>query len=83
MAIYCGVIAGGFGGYVADAPDLGWRSAFWACGVFGMAYAVPLVLVLRDAPRSADTGDAPKPSPGRAAAEQDRDLQLSSPHQNC
>ncbi len=22
-AIYCGVILGGFGGYVADAPDLG------------------------------------------------------------
>src|SRR5580698_1866125 len=24
MAIYCGVIAGGFGGYIADEPDLGW-----------------------------------------------------------
>src|SRR5207302_4397833 len=53
MAIYCGVIAGGFGGYVADAPNLSWRSAFDACGAFGMAYAVPLAFLLRDPPRSA------------------------------
>src|SRR5215218_7590664 len=50
IAIYCGVIAGGFGGYVADAPALGWRFAFDACGIFGMAYAVPLVFLLRDPP---------------------------------
>jgi MFS family permease len=57
MAIYCGVILGGFGGYVADAPDLGWRFAFFACGVFGMLYSLPLVLVLRDAGHPA-TGSA-------------------------
>ena len=51
IAIYCGVIAGGFGGYVADAPDLGWRFAFDVCGVCGMIYAVPLLLLLRDANR--------------------------------
>ena len=28
MAIYVGVIVGGFGGYVADRPALGWRWAF-------------------------------------------------------
>ena len=50
MAIYCGVIVGGFAGYVADAPALGWRSAFDACGLFGMAYALPLAALLRDAP---------------------------------
>ena len=49
MAIYCGVIAGGFGGYVADAPALGWRVAFDVCGIFGMLYAVPLALFLRRA----------------------------------
>lgn len=49
-AIYCGVIAGGFGGYVADAPSLGWRFAFNVCGLLGMLYAAPLVLLLRDAP---------------------------------
>jgi MFS family permease len=48
MAIYCGVIVGGFGGYVADSPALGWRWAFDACGVFGMLYAIPLVMILRD-----------------------------------
>ena len=52
MAIYCGVIVGGFGGYVADAPALGWRSAFIACGLVGMLYALPLVWLLRDAPRT-------------------------------
>ncbi len=50
MAIYSGVILGGFGGYVADAPDLGWRFAFTACGLIGMLYSVPLVFLLRNAP---------------------------------
>jgi MFS family permease len=68
MAIYCGVIVGGFGGYVAEAPHLGWRFAFDACGVFGMLYAIPLVLLLRDAPR--DKGAAgQQPSAGGAARE--------------
>ncbi|QOV92390.1 MFS transporter [Humisphaera borealis] len=48
MAIYIGVIIGGFGGYVADAPNLGWRLAFDVCGVFGMLYAIPLAIALRD-----------------------------------
>ena len=53
MAIYCGVIVGGFSGYVADAPDLGWRFAFDACGLVGMLYALPLLFLLRDAPQAA------------------------------
>jgi len=69
MAIYCGVIAGGFGGYVADAPSLGWRFAFDACGVFGMVYAVPLVFLLRDAPKSDVAVAASRTSPVRAALE--------------
>jgi sugar phosphate permease len=69
MAIYCGVIAGGFGGYVADAPDLGWRFAFYACGAFGVLYALPLVFLLRDAPKSWQGDMAAKPSPAHAAAE--------------
>jgi MFS transporter, Spinster family, sphingosine-1-phosphate transporter len=69
MAIYCGVIVGGFGGYVADAPDLGWRFAFAACGVFGMLYAIPLVFLLRDAPKSGLSGTSAKPSPWHAATE--------------
>jgi MFS transporter, Spinster family, sphingosine-1-phosphate transporter len=51
-AIYCGIIAGGFSGYVADDPQLGWRVAFDVTGLAGMAYALPLLLLLRDAPRS-------------------------------
>lgn len=53
MAIYFGVIAGGFGGYIAADPSLGWRLAFTACGVFGMLYALPLVLFLRDVAKPA------------------------------
>ncbi len=49
MGIYCGVIAGSFGGYIAASPDFGWRFAFNACGIFGMLYALPLVFLLRDA----------------------------------
>jgi MFS transporter, Spinster family, sphingosine-1-phosphate transporter len=48
LAIYLGVIAGGFGGYVADTPNFGWRFAFMACGIVGIAYSVPLVMFLRD-----------------------------------
>ena len=52
IAIYFGVIAGGFGGYAAADPNLGWRLTFTACGVFGMLYALPLTSLLRDPPRS-------------------------------
>lgn len=69
MAIYCGVIAGGFGGYAADAPEVGWRFVFDACGVFGMIYALPLVLLLRDARHAERGGTAPQVSPARAAIE--------------
>ena len=75
MAIYCGVIAGGFGGYVADAPALGWRFAFDVCGIFGMIYAIPLAIFLRNAPLLATAGGANDVaasehlSPGRAIRE--------------
>src|SRR5688500_5215363 len=49
MAIYVGVIVGGFSGYVADERKLGWRFAFDVCGIIGIGYAVPLLFVLRDA----------------------------------
>lgn len=51
MGMYFGVIAGGFTGYIADSPTFGWRFAFSACGIAGVLYAIPLVLILRDAPR--------------------------------
>jgi MFS family permease len=63
MAIYAGVILGGFGGYVADAPFLGWRIAFDVCGVFGILYSLPLMLLLRDASHVR----APVTSPSKSA----------------
>lgn len=48
-AIYVGVIAGGFAGYVADDPNLGWRFAFNLTGLAGILYSVPLMLLLKDA----------------------------------
>jgi MFS family permease len=66
IAIYAGVILGGFGGYVADAPRLGWRMAFDACGLFGVVYAIPLTLMLREPPRSPRD---PRPSPVTAGRE--------------
>lgn len=58
VAIYLGVIVGGFGGYVAANPQLGWRFAFTACGVAGILYAFPLLALLRDAPRLSKTTDS-------------------------
>jgi MFS family permease len=51
MGIYCGVILGGFTGYVADAPAFGWRWVFNAVGLVGILYAPVLLALLRDAPR--------------------------------
>jgi MFS family permease len=50
MAIYCGVIAGGFSGHLAANPDWGWRSAFTICGICGIVYALPLSVLLSDSP---------------------------------
>ncbi|MBB5034904.1 MFS transporter [Prosthecobacter vanneervenii] len=61
MGIYCGVMAGGFAGFVADAPALGWRFMFDFTGLAGVLYAIPLLLLLRDAPfQSEATSEAPK-----------------------
>jgi MFS family permease len=69
MGIYAGVIVGGFGGYVADHPHLGWRVAFDVCGIAGMLYAVPLFVLLRNPPRVASDGAHRRPSPSSALRE--------------
>jgi len=69
MAIYCGVILGGFGGYVAEAEHLGWRFAFTACGLFGIVYALPLVTLLRDAPTSTLEAASTSAKPRRGVVE--------------
>jgi MFS family permease len=65
MGIYVGVIVGGFGGYAADHPALGWRWAFELCGLVGILYAVPLFLLLRNPPAPAGAGGR-RPSPAGA-----------------
>jgi len=52
-AIYVGMMAGGFGGYVADAPSLGWRFAFHAAGAVGVLYSLPLAFALGRVERAA------------------------------
>jgi MFS transporter, Spinster family, sphingosine-1-phosphate transporter len=69
MGIYAGVIVGGFSGYLADSPTLGWRTAFDACGVVGVLYSVPLFLFLRNPSRPTGTADRPHTSPGGALRE--------------
>ncbi|MEY5024721.1 MAG: hypothetical protein RLZZ244_249 [Verrucomicrobiota bacterium] len=44
--IYLGQILGGFGGYVAESPALGWRWAFEWAGIAGLGYALPLLWIL-------------------------------------
>ena len=67
MGIYAGIIIGGFSGYVADAPALGWRFAFSLAGLVGVLYSVPLFLLLRNPPRPRH--DLARPSPLAAAVE--------------
>jgi MFS transporter, Spinster family, sphingosine-1-phosphate transporter len=62
VAIYVGIIIGGFSGYVADAPHLGWRMAFDVTGIVGIIYAIPLMLLLRDAPRATNPENALAPA---------------------
>ena len=70
MGIYCGVMIGGFAGYVADSETLGWRKAFDYTGLVGVLYAVPLLFLLKDVPRNASApGNLMKPSVGTAARE--------------
>lgn len=68
MAIYVGVMIGGFSGYVADSPSLGWRWAFDAAGIVGMIYAIPLFFLLKNPP-VIDGKTTAKPSAGRAITE--------------
>jgi MFS family permease len=70
MGIYCGVMIGGFAGYLADAEGFGWRRAFNFTGLAGILYAVPLLLLLRNPPRAAAApGNLLKPSVGTALRE--------------
>lgn len=69
MGIYAGIIIGGFTGYIADSPTLGWRWAFDACGLVGVLYALPLFLLLRNPIRPAGAGSGAPVSPWGAVRE--------------
>ena len=69
MGIYVGVILGGFSGYVADAPALGWRWGFSACGWIGILYAIPLAFFIKDPVRSTSFGATSTHSPARSLRE--------------
>jgi MFS family permease len=69
MGIYVGVIVGGFGGYAADHPGFGWRRAFDVCGIAGLAYALPLFLLLRNPARSPESHGRRRTSPAGALRE--------------
>lgn len=58
-AIYVGIILGGFTGFAADNPHIGWRSAFVVIGFIGVAYSVPLMFFLKDAPKPENKEKAP------------------------
>ncbi len=65
--IYIGQMLGGLAGFVADAPEYGWRWMFTTCGFVGILYALPLLVSLRNPPRSANP--SPKASPRGALSE--------------
>jgi MFS family permease len=52
--IYLGQILGGFAGYVAESPSLGWRWAFCWAGIAGLLYALPLLWALSRTPGNSD-----------------------------
>jgi MFS family permease len=68
VGIYAGIIIGGFSGYAAESPDLGWRWAFSACGIAGVVYSLPLYFLLRNPPRYGEDGPA-GPSPVAAVGQ--------------
>lgn len=63
--IYIGLILGGFAGYVAESPSLGWSWAFSAAGIVGILYSLPLLMLLRNPPREV-TASTQTASPLRA-----------------
>lgn len=69
MGIYAGVIIGGFAGYAADNPALGWRWMFEMCGLAGVLYAVPLFLMVRNAQKAEAIEEPKATSPGGAIRE--------------
>ena len=60
--VYAGMALGGTGGYIAD--FWGWRYGFHLFGIIGIAYAVILFLILKDAPKVTFVPTVEKPKSG-------------------
>lgn len=68
-AIYAGIILGGFSGHLAENPTVGWRATFTMTGIAGIAYAFPLLFLLRDMlPADAPNPDESKEKPTEATS---------------
>ncbi|MGO8927667.1 MAG: MFS transporter [Limisphaerales bacterium] len=63
--VYMGQALGGIGGWVAQ--EVSWRAAFAGCGAIGVAYALVLMIFLRDTDRGAPE-EVASPSVTGAAA---------------
>ncbi len=64
--IYAGQVLAGYGAMMAGSPyNLGWRLTFETFGFIGVAYAIIVVLFLRDpeAPKSADAAETTEDAP--------------------
>ena len=57
--VYTGQALGGIGGWVAQ--EVSWRAAFAGCGAIGVAYALVLMMLLRDTDRGNSPGAASTP----------------------
>lgn len=90
-AIYAALMLGGFTGYAADSPDIGWRMVFMFAGIVGVLYAFPLLFLLRDAPiavqlplekvSAAATGEEARETAGDARTHADQHLSVTATSQ--
>ena len=62
--VYMGQALGGIGGWVAQ--EVSWRAAFAGCGAIGVAYALVLMIFLRDTDRGAAENAASTSATGAA-----------------
>ena len=63
--VYVGQALGGIGGWVAQ--EVSWRAAFAGCGAIGVAYALVLMIFLRDTDRGTPEEAASTSATGAAA----------------
>ena len=73
--LYAGLALGGLGGYIAQTSS--WRNCFTWFGAAGVAYAVVLIILLKDA--NGNSSPSPRPSGERGAELESKEPPLPSP----